>query len=56
MVGGIHYNDKKAADFLYNNSLIALNIIHSAQKYNCPKVIFCVGEQVVCTQKMHLSR
>ncbi len=40
MVGGIHYNDKKAADFLYNNSLIALNIIHSAQKFNCQKVVF----------------
>lgn len=40
MVGGIHYNDEKAADFLYNNSLIALNIIHSAQKFNCQKVVF----------------
>ena len=53
MVGGIHYNDKKAADFLYNNSLIALNIIHSAQKFNCQKELWMQGTPVEKLAHLH---
>ena len=40
LVGGIHANDKFSADFLYNNSIINLNIINSGLKNNCSKIIF----------------
>ncbi len=40
LVGGIQLNSKIPATFLYQNSLINLNIINSAHKYNCKKIIF----------------
>ena len=40
LVGGIQLNSKIPATFLYENSLINLNIINSAHKYNCKKIIF----------------
>ena len=40
MVGGIHLNSKKPADFLYENSIITLNIIKAAHEANCKKIVF----------------
>ena len=39
LVGGIQLNSKIPATFLYENSIINLNIINSAHKYNCKKII-----------------
>ena len=40
LVGGIQVNSKYPLDFLYQNSMIALNIINSANKAGCEKLIF----------------
>ena len=40
LVGGIQVNAKYPLDFLYQNSMIALNIINGAKKINCEKLIF----------------
>tara|TARA_Y100000992_G_scaffold295549_1_gene256602 strand:+ start:335 stop:1258 length:924 start_codon:yes stop_codon:yes gene_type:complete len=40
LVGGIQLNSKIPATFLYENSIINLNIINSAHKYNCKKIVF----------------
>tara|TARA_B110000240_G_scaffold70498_1_gene80173 strand:+ start:5789 stop:6721 length:933 start_codon:yes stop_codon:yes gene_type:complete len=40
LVGGIQVNSKYPLDFLYQNSMIALNIINSANKTGCEKLIF----------------
>ena len=39
-VGGILANNKYRADFLYDNLLIATNVIHAAHKYNVKKLLF----------------
>tara|TARA_B110000014_G_scaffold240828_1_gene209213 strand:- start:545 stop:1471 length:927 start_codon:yes stop_codon:yes gene_type:complete len=40
LVGGIQVNLKYPLDFLYQNSMVALNIINAADKINCEKLIF----------------
>lgn len=40
LVGGIQLNSKIPAEFLYQNSMIALNIINAAHHNNCKKIIF----------------
>jgi len=40
LVGGIQLNSKIPANFLYENSMIALNIIKAAHEENCRKIIF----------------
>ena len=40
LVGGIQQNSKIPSDFLYENSIIALNIIKSAHEIKCKKIIF----------------
>jgi len=40
LVGGIQLNAKIPADFLYQNSLINLNIINAAHLNNCKKIVF----------------
>jgi len=40
LVGGIQINSKYPLDFLYQNSMIALNIINSANEAGCEKLIF----------------
>lgn len=40
LVGGIQLNSKIPADFLYKNSIIALNIIQAAHDANCKKIVF----------------
>ena len=40
LVGGIQLNSKIPADFLYKNSIIALNIIQAAHNANCKKIVF----------------
>jgi len=40
LVGGIHINSKTPATFLYENSMINLNIINSAHEYGCKKIVF----------------
>jgi len=40
LVGGIQVNSKYPLDFLYQNSMIALNIINGANEINCKKLIF----------------
>jgi len=40
LVGGIQLNSKIPATFLYENSLINLNIINSAHVHGCKKIIF----------------
>ncbi|MEZ6001545.1 GDP-L-fucose synthase family protein [Hyphomonas sp.] len=39
-VGGIHANDTYPADFLYDNLMIAANIIHAAYETNVEKLLF----------------
>tara|TARA_B110000240_G_scaffold32688_1_gene35322 strand:+ start:1090 stop:2031 length:942 start_codon:yes stop_codon:yes gene_type:complete len=40
LVGGIQLNSKIPADFLYENSMISLNIIRAAHEAKCGKIIF----------------
>ncbi|MBT7523252.1 MAG: GDP-L-fucose synthase [Gammaproteobacteria bacterium] len=40
LVGGIQLNSKIPATFLYQNSMINLNIINAAHQNNCNKIIF----------------
>tara|TARA_B100001989_G_C24545991_1_gene470808 strand:+ start:523 stop:1452 length:930 start_codon:yes stop_codon:yes gene_type:complete len=40
LVGGIQLNSKISSEFLYQNSMIELNIIRAAQKSNCKKIVF----------------
>ncbi len=40
LVGGIEYNSKNSADFLYVNSMIALNIINAASILDIKKLTF----------------
>ena len=39
-VGGILANDTYPADFLYDNLMIASNIIHAAQRIGVEKLLF----------------
>jgi len=39
-VGGIVANDKAKADFMWNNMMIEMNVIHSAWLNNCKKLLF----------------
>lgn len=39
-VGGILPNTKYPAEFIYENLAMQTNIIHSAHKYNCKKLVF----------------
>lgn len=39
-VGGIMANCKQPADFMYDNTLIEMNVIHSAWIYGCRKLMF----------------
>lgn len=39
-VGGIMANSEKSADFMYENMMIEMNVIHSAWKNNCKKLLF----------------
>lgn len=39
-VGGIGANSEALADFMYDNMILAMNVIHSAWKNNCKKLEF----------------
>lgn len=39
-VGGIGASSTFPADFMYENTMIAMNVIHSAWKNNCQKILF----------------
>jgi GDP-L-fucose synthase len=39
-VGGIHANNTRPAEFIYDNLMIESNIIHSAYKYGIKKLLF----------------
>ena len=39
-VGGIHVNNTRPAEFIYDNLMIESNIIHSAYKYGVKKLLF----------------
>ena len=39
-VGGIFYNDTYPADFLYDNGMIALNVLRSCKDYGVRKVLY----------------
>lgn len=39
-VGGIEANDKAPADFMYDNMMIEMNVIHAAWKHGCRKLEF----------------
>lgn len=39
-VGGILANQKAPADFLYDNCMIAMNVLHAAAEYGCEKLLF----------------
>ncbi len=39
-VGGIVANSEALADFMYDNMLLEMNVIHSAWKNNCRKLLF----------------
>ncbi len=39
-VGGIAVNSEALADFMYDNMLLEMNVIHSAWKNNCRKLLF----------------
>ena len=54
LVGGIQLNSKIPATFLYQNSMINLNIINSARLNGCQKIVF-LGTQAVCIQKIAVN-
>ena len=39
-VGGIHANNTRPAEFIYDNLMIESNIIHSSYKYGVKKLLF----------------
>lgn len=39
-VGGIYFNSKFKADFLYDNVMISANVIHAAHEYNAQKLLY----------------
>lgn len=39
-VGGIHANNTLPAEFIYDNLLVEVNVIHSAHKYKVKKLLF----------------
>ena len=39
-VGGIHANNTRRADFLYDNLMIASNVIHAAHAAGCERMLF----------------
>ena len=39
-VGGIIANNDSPADFIYDNMMLEMNVIHSAWKYGCKKLLF----------------
>ncbi|MBP3253128.1 MAG: GDP-L-fucose synthase [Bacteroidales bacterium] len=39
-VGGIMANSDSPADFMYNNMMLEMNVIHAAWKNNCKKLLF----------------
>ena len=39
-VGGIHANDTQPADFLYDNIMIAANVIHAAARFDTKKLLY----------------
>lgn len=39
-VGGIHANETRPAEFIYDNLAIELNVLHAAYKYNVKKLLF----------------
>ena len=39
-VGGIVANEEALADFMYDNMILEMNVIHSAWKNNCKKLLF----------------
>ena len=39
-VGGIEANSKAPADFMYENMMLEMNVIHAAWKYGCKKLQF----------------
>ena len=39
-VGGIGYNKRCPADFIYDNLMIQSNVIHNAEMYGCKKLMF----------------
>lgn len=39
-VGGIIANQSAPADFMYENMMIEMNVIHSAWRHNCKKLLF----------------
>ncbi len=40
MVGGIHANDRRPAQFIYSNLIVEANVIHAAWKYGVTKLCF----------------
>ena len=53
LVGGIQGNNKRPADFLYQNSVMILNVIE-AIKNNCPKAkLLYPGSHVYILKKIH---
>lgn len=39
-VGGIMANSEALADFMYDNMMLEMNVIHEAWKHNCKKLLF----------------
>lgn len=39
-VGGIIANSRHLADFMYENMILEMNVIHEAWKHNCKKLMF----------------
>lgn len=39
-VGGIAANDEAPADFLYENMVLEMNVLHAAWRYGCRKLLF----------------
>ena len=49
-VGGILANETYKADFIYDNMMIELNVIHAAYKYNVKKLLF-LGSSCIYPKK-----
>ena len=53
-VGGIVANQSALADFMYDNMILEMNVIHSAWKNGCKKLEFLGSSCII--QEWHLSQ
>ena len=54
-VGGIVANSEALADFMYDNMILEMNVIHEAWKNNCKKLLFLGSSCIYPVSYTHLD-